>query len=123
VTADGQEAVETARQALMDRVAKHSAAKNQLQPKGIPDQYIFAPGVTLEFLGIDEGQEDLAEPTVQRTWIRVTYPERGTALRDSSNIPIRSIAVGINITENDKILKGNIIGNLNIATDWITYDW
>jgi len=117
------ESVEKSRQALFQRLSVRKAAKNQLTPTGIADQYIFAPGTRLEFLSVDAGRTGLAEPTAQRIWIRVSYPERDKALRDVTNIPIRSIAVGVNVSHDNKILKANIVGNLEIALDSITYEW
>ena len=117
------ESVDKSRQALLQRLSVRKPAKNQLQQTGIEDQYIFAPGTRLEFLGVDAGHTGLAEPTDQRTWILVSYPERDTALRDETNIPIRSIAVGVNVSQDDKILKANIVGNLDIVLESITYEW
>lgn len=118
-----EQAVANARQALRQRLSLRKAANNQLKPTGIADQYIFAPSTTLEFLGMDTGHTGLAEPTALRTWIHVTYTERNKALRDTANIPIRSIIVGINVSHDNKILKANIVGNLDITTDSITYEW
>jgi hypothetical protein len=55
--------------------------------------------------------------------MRVTYPSRRGALRDGKGIPIRSITVGVNVSTEGLALKANVIGNLDIDWESISYDW
>ncbi len=120
---DSADAVQEARAALCAEVGVREPAGNQLTGEGIEDKYVFAPGATLEVVAVDAGQEDLAAPVKERVWIRVTYPSRMHALRDSASLPIRSLTVGVNVSEQDQILKANIVGNVEVYTESISYAW
>jgi hypothetical protein len=112
-----------ARAALARRVCDRKVEGNRLRPEGIEDQYVFAGDAKIEPAGLDAGRPNLEQPTKDRTWIRVTYPLRRTALRDDKGIPIRSIVAGINVSTGDLVLKANVIGNLDIDRRSISYDW
>lgn len=115
------EKVTAARAALKARLAERNIADNQLQSEGVEDQYVFCPGAVVEVTGVDRGRTDLGRPVAFRTWLRVTYPVRTQALRDADSVPIRSLAVGVNVTADGYVLKAGIIGNLDINRDSITY--
>lgn len=118
-----EEAMEAARLELITRLSDRSIADNVVLPEGIEDQYVFVPGAELEVLETDEGWEDLERPAASRLWLRVTYPSRVRAPRDSTNLPIRSMVVGINVDKDGQVLKAAIIGNLDIELDAISYAW
>ena len=120
----GDEApVERERLRLQERLGDRSPGGNQLLPAGIEDQYVFSPGAEMEIVGLDEGRDGLERPVAQRTWIRVTFPERSRALRDEANLPIRSLVAGVNVSHEKQVLKAGIIGNLDIAHESISYGW
>ena len=112
-----------ARGRLRDRIGDRRVEGNQLRPEGVEDQYVFVNGATLEPIGLDPGRRGLEQPTKDRTWIRVTYPSRRGALRDDKGIPIRCVTVGVNVSSEGLVLKANVIGNLDIDWESISYDW
>lgn len=114
---------ERARQRLRAHLSRRAVAGNQLRPEGIEDQYVFAPGGELTAVSTDTGRETLAKPVSQRTWIRVTYPEPARALRDEEGNTIRSILVGVNVSQEGFVLKANVIGNLDIRKESYRYMW
>jgi hypothetical protein len=122
-TGGGDEARTAAIDALAEELSNRSPVEAQLLPEGVEDKYVFAPGAELAWAGQDEGQQELARPTARRTWIRVTYPVKGRALRDEANIPIKAITVGVNLTADGEVLKANIVGNLDILRESISYAW
>lgn len=108
---------------LRERVSDRRVEGNRLRAEGVEDQYVFAAGATLEPIGADAGRDNLESATRDRTWIRVTYPSRREALRDGKGIPIRSIVVGVNVSPEGLVLKANVVGNLDINWESISYDW
>jgi len=108
---------------VQERLGDRSPSGNQLLPEGIEDQYVFSPGAEIEIVGVDKGEGTLERPVAQRTWIRVTFPERSRALRDKANLPIRSLVAGVNVSVENQVLKAGIVGNLDIAREAISYDW
>lgn len=117
------EELEEARKTLCRQITRRAVEGNQLTPEGVEDQYVFAPGVQLELVGTDEGAEGLKRPVAERSWIRVTYPNRRRALRDHEGQPIRSIEVGVNVSQDGYVLKAGFIGNLDVDRDSIQYSW
>ena len=105
--------------AMEDRSPYH--VDNQLRPEGVEDRFVFSPYAKIEAVAIDAGRKDLEAAVANRTWLRVTYAEPLTALRDGMNLPVRSIEVGINVSRTGMILKANAIGNLDIDEDSVTY--
>ncbi|MBN2308122.1 MAG: hypothetical protein JXR94_04080 [Candidatus Hydrogenedentes bacterium] len=112
-----------ARAKLKEAIVERAVEGHQLHPEGVADQYVFTPGASLTPLGVDEGRTDLARPADHRVWIRVTYPTPAAALRDSRGHPIRSLAVGVNVSKDGYVLKAGIIGNLDIDHGSVMYDW
>ncbi len=115
------QAIVQARQKLRTRLRTKAIESNQLRPEGIEDQYIFVPTADIRIVSYDQGHADLAKPVGRRTWIRVHYPNRHTALRDEQGRPIRSIVVGVNLSTDGYILKANVLGNMDIRQDYSTY--
>lgn len=115
------DALDEARMALAADLSNRDVAGNQLRMEGVPDQYVFVPGCTLAQVGVDEGAAGLAAPVAQRTWIQVTYPQRNRALRDSKNIALQSVTVGVNASADGYILKANVLGNLEIDESSLKY--
>lgn len=119
----GEAARAEAMQALEESLSDRLPVEAQLLPEGVEDKYVFSPGAELVWVGQDEGRQDLAFPAAHRTWIRVTYPNEKRALQDEVNLPIQSILVGVNVTEDGEVLKANIVGNLDINLESISYAW
>ncbi len=117
------ERLEAAREALCRRITRRVIEGNQLTAEGVEDPYIFAPGVELNLVGVDGGAAGLERPVAERSWIRVTYPNRRRALRDQEGQPIRSIVVGVNVSQDGYVLKAGFIGNLDVDRDSIHYVW
>jgi gas vesicle protein len=120
---DGPEAVSEAREALFEQLGNRNLADNYLRDAGVEDQFLFTPGARLDYVTDDTGRDDLEAPVVRRTWIRVTYPSREKALLDRDGIPIRSLRVGVNVSEDGKVLKAGVSGNVDIDWNSIEYDW
>jgi len=106
--------LEEVRQDLFRRVLVRDLEGGQLRPEGVEDRYVFAPGVTLMPVAVDNGRDDLAQDVSGRAWIRVVYPSARSALFDETGSPIRSIDVGVNVSLQGKILKAAVVGNLEI---------
>ncbi len=117
------DAAEQARASLIEQLNDRGIEGNRLAEEGIEDQYVFAPGVLLEAVAVDAGRDDLAEPAGSRTWIRAVFPSRRTAPRDGEDVPVRAITAGVNVSKDGSILKANVIGNLELDLDSISYDW
>lgn len=117
------ESVDEERNLLIVQVSTRRISDNHLAQVGVDDQYVFTPGATLNFVVDDEGRDDLAAPVARRTWLNVNYPVREKALLDHEGFPIRSVNVGVNISEQGDVLKAGVVGNLDIDWDSIKYDW
>lgn len=112
---------EHVRNELCAKVFKRYPAENVLGPHGIEDQYIFRPGAQIEHVGCDAGRDDLEKKVRKRCWFRINYPQVYGSPGDVNGRPIKSIAVGINVSEDGHVLKASIIGNLDIATETISF--
>ncbi len=119
----GTEAREKQELVLFEQLGQRTVEGNQLLKEGIEDQYVFKPGAALMMVGSDTPGEMLDRPVAERVWIRVTYPGREFALRDELHLPIRALTVGVNVSHDGYVLKANIIGNLDIDHDSISYNW
>jgi hypothetical protein len=119
----GEAAIAEERLQLLSRLSDRTETGNYLTPEGVEDQYIFTPGARLEILGRDSGRADLARPVAWRTWIKVEYPRRERALLDEARIPVRSLVAGVNVSEENDILKASLRGNLEIRQDSLSWDW
>lgn len=120
---DGAGAVPAEKDRLMDELGLRTVADNRLVDEGVEDQYVFSPGSEIAYESVDSGRDDLDGPVARRTWLKVTYPAREKALLDKDGLPIRSLRVGINVSTDGHVLKGNVIGNLDIDWESIMYDW
>lgn len=120
---DGADAVAQERENLIAQVSERRIADNHLRDVGVDDQYIFIPGARIEYVRDDAGRDDLEAAVARRTWFRVTYPAREKALLDKEGLPIRSVLVGVNVSLDGRVLKAEVVGNLDIDWDTITYDW
>ncbi len=117
--ADLQAAVKELKQELTRRPIEG----NQLRSEGIEDQYVFRPGAKIEPAGTDEGRTTLERQVARRVWFNVEYPRETIALADRGGHPIRSLRVGVNISEDGHVLKAGVIGNLDIKHNSISYNW
>ncbi|MFO7977002.1 MAG: hypothetical protein R6V12_20515 [Candidatus Hydrogenedentota bacterium] len=115
---------EGARAELRRDILTRTLEGNRLRPEGVKDKYIFAPGAKLSVVGSDKGEHlcdgALSCPVKERTWLRVVYPNPVTALRDEMGRPIRSIVVGVNISDEGYVVKAGVLGNLEIRYDTIS---
>lgn len=106
---------------LAREAAPNDRSRAVLLDEGIEDAYVFTPRAQIEPAGADAGRGGLERPVSGRAWLRVTYPEPAIAPRDDAGHPIRSLTVGINLSEDQEVLKGEIIGNLEIDRFSIRY--
>ena len=120
---DGPNAVPLDRDRLVADLGTRTVADNRLADEGVEDPYIFSPGAKIAYDSVDAGRESLDAPVARRTWLRVEYPVREKAPLDREGVPIRSLRVGINVSSEGFVLKGNVIGNLDIDWESIKYDW
>jgi len=120
---EGADAVVVERDNLVAQVSERHIADNHLRDAGVDDQYIFVPGARIEYVRDDAGRDDLEAAVARRTWFRVTFPAREKALLDKEGLPIRSVLVGVNVSLDGRVLKAEVVGNLDIDWDTITYDW
>jgi hypothetical protein len=120
---DGAQAIAAERDRLIAELGTRTVADNRLTEEGVEDQYVFSPGAEIEYESVDAGRGGLDAPVARRTWLRVTYPLREKSLLDADGLPIRSLRVGINVSHDGYVLKGNVIGNLDIDWESILYDW
>jgi len=116
-------AFEAEKAALCARIRDRAVEGNQLRPEGIEDQYVFVPGARLEPVAVDEGWADLEQPVRQRVWIRVTYANRRHALRDETGLPVKAVTVGVNVSPEGLVLKAEVVGNVDILRETLSYDW
>jgi len=121
--ANGSAAIAAEKDRLIADLGARTMADNRLTEEGVEDQYVFSPGAEIEYESVDAGREGLDAPAARRTWLRVTYPLREKSLLDGDGLPIRSLRVGINVSHDGYVLKGNVIGNLDIDWESIMYDW
>lgn len=119
----GPEAREKQELDLFELLGQRTVQGNQLLKEGIEDQYVFKPGATLMIVDSDTPGDILDRPVAERVWIRVTYPKRDLALRDELHLPIRALTVGVNVSHDGYVLKANVVGNLDIDWDSISYNW
>lgn len=119
----GPDAVPADRDRLMADLGTRTVADNHLADEGVEDPYVFSPGAEIAYDSTDAGREGLDGPVARRTWLRVQYPVREKALLDREGAPIRSLRVGVNVSGEGFVLKGNVIGNLDIDWESINYDW
>lgn len=122
--------IEATRAELCAQIRSRVVEGNVLRLEGIEDQYVFAPGATLEVVGRDDGRTDLSGPVAYRTWIQVTYPNSRTAplVQDPEGNavarPVRSWNVGINVSRADNtIMKAGVVGNLDIDFSSFSFEW
>lgn len=109
------------RLALSRTLGDRSSSGNRLADTGVEDQYVFTPGAVIEVVAHDEGRDDLEQPARERVWLRVQYPDSVHSLFDDMGLPIRSVVVGVNVSEDGYVLKANVEGNLDVDWDGIVY--
>lgn len=129
IESSGQEAIDGEWDTLCEKAMERSIEGNVIRPEGVEDQYIFAPGVTFEVLGVDDGRDDLNRPVARRVWIRATFPRRQTApLAQADDSPrmlaVRAVTVGVNLSRDDQlVVKAGVLGNLDIDMSSLSFDW
>ena len=112
-----------AREELIRGLKDNSPAGNRLRREGIEDQYILTPDAVLEPMGRDAGLDNLAQPSTERLWLKVTYPAPPRAPLDAQGLPIHAVTVGINVSESGQVMKAGIVGNLEIDWTSLVFDW
>lgn len=120
---DGADAVPVERDRMVAELETRTVADNRLADEGVEDRYVFSPGAEIVYDSVDAGREGLDGQVARRTWFRVSYPTREKALMDRDGVPIRALRVGVNVSTDGYVLKGNVIGNLDIDWESIMYDW
>lgn len=99
---------------LAAQMASTDRSNAVLREEGIEDQYIFVPRAEVALSGADAGRGDLERPTAGRAWLRVRYPEPAVAPKGSDGRSIKTLTVGVNVAADGRILKSEIVGNLEI---------
>ena len=89
--------------------------------EGIEDQYVFVPKAQVEPAGADAGRAGLERKVSGRAWLRVSYPEPGVAPKDENGRAVKSLTVGVNMSDDGYVLKSEIIGNLELDRFSIRY--
>ena len=117
----GDTSTQTVRRELCDAIQDRAVEGNRLEPEGVEDRYVFAPGTELETLPADAGRSNLSKPVRERVWIRVTFPAPERALCDADGRPIRRVSVGVNVSLDGYVVKANVIGNLDVDRESIEY--
>jgi len=117
---DGVSAV---RQELCDGITKRVRGGNQLRSEGVEDQYVFTPMAKVEVAALEPGRQDLSKASMGRVWLEVSYPVPTQALEDDNGTPIKSLRVGVSMSNDGYVLKAGAIGNLEIDFDSISYNW
>lgn len=108
---------------LRAMATERNAGGDILRPEGVADRYLFPPGTLVEEQRSDAGLAGLAAEVWKRDWLTVTYPNRRVALRDAQGRPIRSLLVGLNVTQDGYILKAGVVGNAEIDRASISLNW
>lgn len=116
---DGITQFNAAQKKLCSELLSRKSGENQVEILGIRDIYLMPTTVTYKVMGADPGRQDLVLPVVERVWIAFEYPNQATAPQTPSGKTIRSLRAGINISTDNTILKGSIIGNWEIDRDSI----
>ncbi|MCC6696374.1 MAG: hypothetical protein IT365_12155 [Candidatus Hydrogenedentes bacterium] len=125
----GEDAMETAWDSLCMKALDRSVEGNILQPEGIEDWYLFAPGATFEVVGVDPGRDDLDRAVAKRVWIRVTFSRQQTAPlaraeEGGEMMAVRAVTVGINLSREGRlVVKAGVLGNLDIDMSSLSFDW
>lgn len=114
--------VEAVREQLCAELQDRSLEGNRLRPEGVEDRYVFAPGVTIEFVRADAGRSDLSRPVRGRAWLRVEYPAADRALSDQTGRPLKALTVGVNVTREGYVAKAGVVGNLEIDYGSLRYE-
>lgn len=115
--------VSTARQELCDSITARERGGNRLSSEGVEDQYVFTPMADVEVVAVEAGRQDLAKASKERVWLEVSYPIPTQALHDEKGAPIKSLRVGVSLSNDGFILKAGTVGNLEIDFDSISYSW
>ncbi len=114
---------EIERMRLREELASRPPERNRLEAEGIEDKYVFLPEAAVKTVEKDEGDTELERPVASRTWFEVTYPQREAALYDERGLPVKSIVVGVSVSADGFVLKANVIGNLDVDADFVSYAW
>lgn len=120
----GSAAADAENEAMAAMVAEASLADRSravLLEEGIEDQYIFVPRAQIEIAGADAGRAGLEKPVAGRVWLRVTFTDPASAPKSMEGRAVRRLTAGLNISQDQRILKSEIVGNLEIDRFSIAY--
>lgn len=95
----------------------------EVRDEGVADPYLFVPGVEYEFIGQDEGRQDLEVPVSARVWVALRFPSPTRCLIDQNGRAISGVTVGLNMTAGGLVAKANVLGNAEINWDTVRYNW
>ncbi len=120
---NSRDGVSAVRQELCDEITVRVKGANRLRSEGVEDQYVFAPMTKVKVTALEPGRQDLSKPSMGLVWLEVSYPVPTQALKDDNGTPIKSLRVGVSLSNDGYILKAGTIGNLEIDFDSISYNW
>ncbi len=106
---------------LVEEISTSARTGAVLRVEGIEDQFVFVPRALVGYSAADAGRADLEQPTAGRAWLRVSYPEPAIAPKDVDGRSIKTLTVGLNVAADGRILKAEIVGNLEIDRFSIGY--
>lgn len=106
---------------LVEEISTSARTGAVLRVEGIEDQFVFVPRALVGYSAADAGRADLERPTAGRAWLRVSYPEPAIAPKDVDGRSIKTLTVGLNVAADGRILKAEIVGNLEIDRFSIGY--
>ena len=117
-------AIDTEKARLCEELYALNTKDSMIKITGLNDQYLLSPVSTFKILGADPGRDDLAKPVLERVWIEIVYADPNTAPQLENNLsPVHSIIAGINISDDNYILKGAVRGNWEIDLTSISTQW
>jgi hypothetical protein len=116
---EGTAQFDAAQKKLCAELLSRNSKENQIELLGIRDVYLMPTTVTYKIVGADPGRQDLVLPVLERVWVAFEYPNRATAPRTPSGKAIEKLRAGLNISTENTVLKGSVIGNWEIDRESI----
>ena len=91
---------------------------------GLDDQYLLGSMSVYTVIGADPGRMDIEKKVKERVWVKFVYSNPQTAPKLKNNpLPVHSIVAGVNISEDNYILKGSVRGNWEVDLSSISTKW
>lgn len=109
---------------LCEELFEHNPDQSSINILGLHDQSLMGPISTIKIIGADSGRDDLDKPVVERVWVEFVYSNPQTAPRTQNGLSsIHSLIAGVNISQDNLILKGSSRGNWEIDLTSISTKW